>query len=83
MPVGLRCTRHTHLWGEKKKWDMIKLFSALVGDPSVVTTTLIVTGVLLVCAIGGGLILAKVVNRLRKRPKTLEYCDVCAPSATV
>jgi hypothetical protein len=28
--------------------------------PSVVTTTLIVTGVLLVCAVGGGLILAKV-----------------------
>jgi len=35
-----------------------------------VTTTLIVIGVLLVCAIGGGLILVKVVKRLRKRPKT-------------
>ena len=46
------------------------------------TTTLIVIGVLLVCAIGGGLILVKVVKRLRKRPKTPEYCDVYAPSAS-
>jgi hypothetical protein len=58
---------------------MIELFCSLVEGPSVVTTTLIVTGVLLVCAIGGGLILAKVVKRLRKRQKTPEYCDVYAP----
>jgi hypothetical protein len=48
------------------------------GGPSVVTTTLIVTGVLLVCAVGGGLILAKVV----KSQKTPEYCDVYAPRAS-
>ena len=48
------------------------------GGPSVVTTTLIVIGVLLVCAVGGGLILAKVV----KSQKTPEYCDVYAPRAS-
>jgi len=53
---------------------MIELFRSLDGDPS-----LIVNGVLLVCAIGGGLIFAKVVKRLRKRPKTPKYCDVYAP----
>ena len=47
-----------------------------------VTTTLIVTGVLLVCAIGGGSILVKVVKRLKKRPKTPEYVDVYSPSAS-
>ena len=41
------------------------------GGIFVVTTTLIVIGVLLVCAIGGSLILVKVVKRLRKRPKML------------
>ena len=49
--------------------------------PSKVTTILIVTGVLLVCAIGGGLILAKVVKR-RNREETPEYCDVYAPRAS-
>jgi hypothetical protein len=52
------------------------------GGPSVVTTTLIVTGVLLVCGIGGGLILAKVMKRRRNRPKTPEYCDIYAPRAS-
>jgi hypothetical protein len=41
-----------------------------------------VTGVLLVCAIGGGLILAKLMKILRKRQKTPEYCDVYAPRAS-
>jgi hypothetical protein len=53
-----------------------------VGDLSVLTTTLIVSGVLLVCAVGEGLILAKVVKRRRNRQKTPEYCDVYAPRAT-
>ena len=48
------------------------------GGPSVVTTTLIVSGVLLVCAVGVGLILAKVV----KSQKTPEYCNVYAPRAS-
>jgi len=43
-----------------------------VGDLSVLTTTLIVSGVLLVCAIGGGIILVKVVKRRRNRRKTPE-----------
>jgi hypothetical protein len=52
------------------------------GGPSVVTTTLIVTCVLLFCAIVGGLILAMFVKRQRNRQKTPEYCDVYAPSAS-
>jgi len=47
--------------------------------PTVVKITLIVIGVLLVCAIVGGFILAK---RLRKRQKTPDYCDVYAPRAS-
>jgi hypothetical protein len=42
----------------------------------------ILTGVLLVCAIGGGLILAKVVKRQRNRQKTPEYGDVYVPRAS-
>jgi hypothetical protein len=60
----------------------MEVFCSLVGGPSVVTTSLIVIGVLLVFAIGGGLILAKVVKRVKKVPKTPEYCDVYAPRAT-
>jgi len=56
--------------------------SAKVGGPSLVTTTLVVMGVLLLCAIGGCLILAKVEKRLRKREKTPEYCDVYVRSAS-
>jgi hypothetical protein len=41
-----------------------------------------VTGVLLVCAYGGGLNLAKVVKRRRNRKETPEYCDVYAPRAS-
>jgi hypothetical protein len=52
------------------------------GGLSVITTALIVIGVLLVCAFVGGLILAKVVKRLRSRRKTPEYCDVYAARAT-
>jgi len=36
----------------------------------------------LVCAIVGGLILAKVAKRLRKGQKALDYCDVYAPRAS-
>jgi len=46
------------------------------GVPSVVKITLIVIGVVFVCAIVGCFILAKVAKRLRKRQKTPEYCDV-------
>jgi hypothetical protein len=48
----------------------------------VLTTTIIVTGVLSLCAFGGVLILVMLLKGLRKRPKTFEYCDVYAPSAT-
>jgi hypothetical protein len=48
------------------------------GGPSVVTTTLIVTGVLLGCAIVGGIILVPVVKRRRNKLKMQEYCDVYA-----
>jgi len=41
-----------------------------------------VTGVLLVCAFGGGIILAGVMRRRRKRPRISEYCDDYAPKAT-
>jgi hypothetical protein len=51
------------------------------GGLSVVTTTLIVTGVLLVCVVGG-IILVRVVMRRRTRPKAPEYCDVYAPRAS-
>jgi ABC-type sugar transport system permease subunit len=52
------------------------------GGPSVITTTLIVTVVLLFCAIVVGLILAMFVKRWRNRQKTPDYCDVYAPSAS-
>jgi hypothetical protein len=53
-----------------------------VEGQSVVTIVLIVTGVLLVCAVVGGIILVKVVKRRRNRPATPEYCDVYAPRAS-
>ena len=40
------------------------------------------TGALLVCAIGGGIILAIMVKRLRNKLKTPEYCDVYIPRAS-
>ena len=54
--------------------------SAKDGGPSIVTTTLIVTGVVLVCAIGSGIVLVRVVKGRRNRPKTPDYCDVYPPS---
>jgi hypothetical protein len=51
------------------------------GGPSVVTITLILVGVVLVCAVGGGVIWVRVNKGRRDRPKTPEYCDVYAPSA--
>jgi hypothetical protein len=53
--------------------------SPKTGGPSVVTTALLVAGVVLLCAIGGGLILATVVKRQRNKPTTPEYDDVYAP----
>ena len=78
--LTLHCASPEQLQG--KSWDVMEEFCSLVGGPSVVTTTLIVTGVLLGCAIGGGLILVKVVKRRRKEPKTPEYCDVYASRAS-
>jgi hypothetical protein len=52
--------------------------SPMVEGPSVVTIALIVTGVLLLCAIGGGLILATVVKRRRNKPATPKHDDVYA-----
>ena len=62
--LTLHCASPRELQG--KSLDVIELFCSVVGDPSVITTTLIVIGVLLVCAVGGGLILAQVVKKLRK-----------------
>jgi hypothetical protein len=81
--LTLHCASPRQLEG--KSWDVIEVFcskSNKGGGPSVITTALIVIGVLLVCALGGGLILVKVVKRLRNKSKTPEYWDVYAPSAT-
>jgi hypothetical protein len=57
-------------------------FCCLVGGLSVVTITLIVTGVLLFCANVGGLILAIFVKRGMNKQKTPIYDDIYAPSAS-
>jgi Leucine-rich repeat (LRR) protein len=75
----LHCASPSQLQG--KSWDVAEVFCSLDGGSSVVTTTLIMTGVLLVCALGWGLILARVVKRQRNKPKTHEYCVVYAPRA--
>jgi hypothetical protein len=56
--------------------------SATDEGPSVVTIALIVTGVLLLCAVGGGLIVATVMKRRRNRPATPKEDDVYAPGAS-
>ena len=74
--MTLLCASPRELQGNS--WDIIDGFCSKVvntknGGHSIITTTLIVTGVVLVCAVGGGLILTKVVKRLRKgkkRPNT-------------
>jgi hypothetical protein len=78
--LTLRCATPRELQG--KSWDVIEEFCSLVGGPSVVTTTLIVTGVLLGCAIVGGIILVHVVKGRRNKPKMPEYCFVYAHSAS-
>ena len=78
--LTLHCASPRELQG--KTWDVIEVFCSPVGGPSAVTTTLIVTGVLLIFAIGGGLILAIVVKGRRIKRKTPEYCDVLPPSAS-
>jgi hypothetical protein len=67
--LTLHCASPRELKG--KSWDVLEGFCFLVaedmnGGPSGITTTIIVTGVVLVCAVGGGLVLAKVLKRLRK-----------------
>jgi hypothetical protein len=52
------------------------------GSPSVLTTALIVFGVLLVCAVGGGLFLAKVLRKRTNIPDPPEYCDVYPPRSS-
>jgi flagellar basal body-associated protein FliL len=43
---------------------------------SLVTITLIVVGVVLICAVGGGVIWVSVVKGRRDRPKTPEYSEI-------
>jgi hypothetical protein len=78
--LTLYCASPRRLQG--KSWYAMEEFCSQVGGPSVVTTALIVTGVLLVCAIGGGLIVAKMVKRRWNKPKTPEYCEFYAPRAS-
>ena len=75
----LHCATPTQLQG--KPWDVLEGFCSKIvntknGGSSVIMIPLIVTGVVLVCVVGGGLILTKVVKRRQKREKTPEYCDV-------
>jgi hypothetical protein len=49
------------------------------GGLSVLASTLILSGVLVVCVIGWGLFLAKEVKSRRNKPKATEYSDVYAP----
>jgi hypothetical protein len=56
--------------------------SPVAGGLSVLTTALIVTGVLVVCVIVGGLVLAKVVKKRKNLRNTPEYCDIYVPSAS-
>jgi hypothetical protein len=74
--LTLHCASPRFLQGNS--WDVTEEFCSLIEGPFVFKTTLIVTGVLLICAIGGGLILVKVVKRRRNKEKTSEYCDVYA-----
>jgi hypothetical protein len=86
--LTLHCASPKLLQG--KLWDVMEEFCSLFvedktnsdGRSSVLTTTLIVTGFLLICFIVGCLILIKVVKRRRNKQKTPEYCDVYAPSAS-
>jgi hypothetical protein len=76
--LTLQCASPRQLEG--KSWNVMEGFCSHIADdkpnPSVLTTAFIVTGILLVCTIGGGLIFVNVVKRRRKRPKTPKYCDV-------
>jgi hypothetical protein len=72
---------------EGKSWDEMEVFcSPVAGDNptnvgglSVLTTALIVTGVLMVCAIVGGLMLVKVLKKRRNIPNNSEYDKVYDP----
>jgi ABC-type dipeptide/oligopeptide/nickel transport system permease component len=77
--LTLQCASPGHLLG--KSWDVMEEFCSLVGGPFVVTIALIVNGVLLICAIGMGLILIKLLKKKRKQQKTTKYCDVNSSSA--
>jgi len=55
--LTLHCASPIELQG--KSWNVIEEFCSPVRGPSVVTTTLIVTGVLLVCAVVGVLLWRK------------------------
>jgi Leucine-rich repeat (LRR) protein len=69
--LTLHCASPRRLQG--MSWDWIENFCSIlaqekpinVGWPSVSTTSLFVIGILLFCVIGGGLILRKLVNRLK------------------
>jgi hypothetical protein len=53
-----------------------------VGGLPVLASTLILSGVLVICAIGWGLFLAKVLKCRKNRPNTTEYSDVYPPRAS-
>jgi hypothetical protein len=83
--LKLHCASSRQLQG--KSWDVMEEFCSPVAvkKPNkfegryAVTTPLIVVGVLLICAICGGLVLDKLVKRMKDKQKTPEYCDVYAP----
>jgi hypothetical protein len=76
--LTLHCASPTQLQG--KSWDEMEVLCSLEGGPSLVTT-FFVPGVLLFCAIGGVIILVRVVKRRRNRQKTPGYCVVYASRA--
>jgi hypothetical protein len=81
----LQCASPRELEG--KSWDEMEGFcrqvaedkQSMFGGISILMATLIVVGVLVVCAIVLGLVLTKVVKSRRNEPKKPEYDDVYAP----
>jgi Leucine-rich repeat (LRR) protein len=85
--LTLQCGSPRKLQG--MSWDVMEIFCPQVaedkhksGGLSVLTTALIVAGVLVVCGIGWILVLVKVAKSRRIRSQTPEYCDVHPRRAT-
>jgi Leucine-rich repeat (LRR) protein len=80
--LTLQCASPRQLQG--MSWDVMEVFCPRVAEDkhnnsggfSVLTTALIVAGVLVVCGIGWILVLVKVAKSRSSRPQTPEYCDV-------